>query len=306
MFSDFCVRYETHGKLHLKPSTWSVRKYQIEALKAAFGKDRLTEITAERIERYQEVRRKTGVRPVTVNNEIAVLHAILSYARSIGVPAAKPRTRMLKVRAAKRVRVWNEEQVERLYEAIGRISPDTLPMVVFIANTGCRRGEAARTWENVDLERRIVRIWPSDDWQPKDNEAREVPIGDALLPWLNAERRSPTWVFPCPRSGERYRCWPARKFDRARKAAGLEGGVHTLRHTYASIFLKTTPDLYLLARVLGHSDVRLTTRVYAHLLPDHLDRARNAVFLPAPVGPATTRAAKRWRVPATKKIVGPR
>jgi integrase len=193
------------------------------------------------------------------------------------------------------------EEVEKLFAAAAEKAPAVLPLIVFLANTGCRKGEAlALTWESVDLERMMVRIWPNEDWQPKDNDPREVPISDALLPWLSTDekdRLSKKWVFPCPKTKGRYAYWPKRGFDEARKAAGLDGGPHTLRHTYASHFLASTPDLFLLARVLGHSDTRVT-RLYAHLLPDHLARARDAVSLAPAVGPATLKAAKRWKVDA--------
>jgi len=52
------------------------------------------------------------------------------------------------------------------------------------------------------------------------------------------------------------------------------------RHTYASHFLSAVPDLFELARVLGHTHVRIT-ELYTHLLPGHLERSRNAVTLPA-------------------------
>ena len=48
---------------------------------------------------------------------------------------------------------------------------------------------------------------------------------------------------------------------------------------YASHFLRDVPDLFELARVLGHSHVRVT-ELYTHRLPGHLERARNAVDLP--------------------------
>ena len=70
--------------------------------------------------------------------------------------------------------------------------------------------------------------------------------------------------------------WPRNQFNRVARQAGLSGGPHTLRHYPASHFLAHCPDIYLLARVLGHSDVTVT-RLYAHLLPDHLAKARNVV-----------------------------
>jgi hypothetical protein len=40
------------------------------------------------------------------------------------------------------------------------------------------------------------------------------------------------------------------------------------------------PDPHQLAGILGHSQTRVT-ELYTHLLPGHLDRARNAVNLSA-------------------------
>jgi hypothetical protein len=44
--------------------------------------------------------------------------------------------------------------------------------------------------------------------------------------------------------------------------------------------LKAQLDIFLLSKVLGHSEAR-TTKLYSHVLPDHLARARNAVELRA-------------------------
>jgi len=50
------------------------------------------------------------------------------------------------------------------------------------------------------------------------------------------------------------------------------------RHTYASHFLASVPDLFLLAQVLGHSSIRIT-ELYSHMLPGRLNRAKNAVSI---------------------------
>lgn len=294
-FSDFCVtRYRRMAEVELKSSTWKVRQYQLANLQEALGPLKLTEITNEALETYKQKRVRDGRKPTTVNNELAVLQAVLSHARHLGFPCSKPKFRFLTQRGARkqaRVRVWSQEEVASLYAACSELSPVILPLVVFLANTGARKGEglALRT-ENIDFGRRIVRIWPTDDWQPKDGDPREVPIGDALLPWL--EGAAGDYAFPSPVTGTRWAYWPKRAFDRARREAGLEGGPHTLRHTFASHFLKTTPDLFLLARVMGHSDTRVT-RLYSHLLPEHLERARNAVSFAPAVRPPGSRPRLR-------------
>lgn len=90
-------------------------------------------------------------------------------------------------------------------------------------------------------------------------------------------------------TGERWAYWPKRAFE----AAMLVGGPHTLRHTFASHFLQASPDLFLLARVMGHSDTRVM-KLYSHLMPEHLERAPNGVNFAAPVGPASVAASIKW------------
>ena len=297
-FSNFCVtQYSPHAQLHLNPNTWKKnRRYQVATLIEFFGDEKMSEIFPSRMTAFARKRYRAGIAPVSINSELRILRRILNFAKSRNIPVATTEVEFLPEPKRGRVKVWTAEEVSRLFQACLQVSPDILPMVVFLANTGCRRGEAlALTWDNVNVNSGLIEITPSKEWQPKDGEPREIPIGDALTPWLVGERASPKWVFPCPSTGRRYAFWPERKFQRAQKAAGLRGGAHTLRHTYASHFLQKQPDLFLLARVLGHSDVAVT-KLYSHLLPDHLARARNAVIFEPGVGPAALKARERWGV----------
>ena len=101
-----------------------------------------------------------------------------------------------------------------------------------------------------------------------------------------------------PRLGYEGACvWDS--WRKVMNEAGLTGGPHQLRHTFASHFLHETRDLKLLAEVMGHSHERVT-ELYAHLLPGHLDRARNAVNL-GPETAVVTVAGRRGRPPTKQK-----
>ena len=64
----------------------------------------------------------------------------------------------------------------------------------------------------------------------------------------------------------------------ARLAAGIPaGGMHQLRHHYASILLSGGVDVGPLSEYLGHHDPGFTLRVYRHLIPNDADNARRAV-----------------------------
>ncbi|MBX3161881.1 MAG: site-specific integrase [Deltaproteobacteria bacterium] len=286
-----------------------------------FGDWKLTDIDEKLVDAFKEERRNAGLKRVSINNELRVLRRILGFARDERGIQLRPLKIQFMAVGTKRPKVWTEEEVKSLFTACDRLSPEILPILVFLANTGCRCGEAlALSWDHVDLERGHVMIWPSegkanegsngDDkpdegWEPKNKKPREVPISADLLPWLDGDRTSEVWVFPCMTTGKRWAFWPQKKFQLVQKAAGLKGGVHTLRHTFASHFLRAQPDMFLLAQILGHSQTRVT-ELYSHLLPDHLERGRNAVSIAPAIGPATLKARLKWRTDPQRAERAPR
>lgn len=179
------------------------------------------------MEDFKLARRATKVSARTVNAELASLQAILSYARRIGVPCSEPTFAFLRAVKSKRAKPWSHEELARLFRAAQEEAPFLVPLSTFLVNTGCRKTEALHvTWEHIDFERGLVRIWPSAEWRPKDDEPREIPMSDTLRAMLRSlERRSP---YVCPSSaGQRHASWPKRSFDRVRTLAGRTGGPHT-------------------------------------------------------------------------------
>lgn len=281
---DFCMgEYRQHAELHLGADTWKrVRSYQVSALAAFFGETPLSALTDAQVEAYQRREVARGVKPSTVNHDMQTLRALLAFARERGHTVAPLKIRDLAVPQG-RVRVWTQAEVERLLERARTDCPALASMCVFLVNTGCRKGESiAARWSWVDERARLLRIPATDAWHPKSKKAREVPLSTSLLAELRSLTRRGPWLFPRAPDGRRRRCFPKDQFAELRKAVGLDGGPHTLRHTYASLFLQARPDLHLLARILGHSTTRVT-ELYAHLLPGHLEQARNAVDFGATV-----------------------
>lgn len=283
----------------LAPATWRNRTYQIATLIEHIGDLRLHEITAADITDYQNARLAEGIKASSVNDDVKVLRRILQVAKDRGDLRAIPKIERLRERKTTgRVMVWTVAEVDALYRAVRAESPDILGLVAVMLNAGLRKGEAiALRWDCVG--ERVLKIHPNEEWSPKSGEPREAPISEGLRAVL-ARARTDTraaveralerksrpdglgeYVFPAPNTGTRYAYWPQRKFDRARRAAGIGGSPHVCRHTYASHYLATTGDMFTLAKILGHSHQRVT-ELYSHLLPDYLERARHAVNFPVP------------------------
>ena len=167
------------------------------------------------------------------------------------------------------------------------------PLFELLVHTGLRRGEAlALSWRDVDWERSTLRVRGSlarldgvlvvsDTKSAKSR--RTVPLSDPALAVLRrvrertaVERRraEDLWVEtgfvfvtdlgePCdPRNA-------LRALTVAARAAGLPRvGLHTLRHSAASVMLSHGVPIAVVSQVLGHSGISITVDVYGHVAPD--------------------------------------
>lgn len=65
---------------------------------------------------------------------------------------------------------------------------------------------------------------------------------------------------------------------RCRVKIGLNGyGLHQLRHTYATILCASGTDIITAARLMGHCDTTMLSRVYAHVIPEYARQAASRV-----------------------------
>lgn len=152
--------------------------------------------------------------------------------------------------------------------------PDEHPIYATAIFTGMRLGELrALRWADVRLPEGLIHVRGTkspDAW-------RYVPIVKPLAIILRRWRReisdrATELVFGAPNV-------PIQRtiYNRLRRALDLCGlrriPFHALRHSAASAFLASGVDLFTVAKILGHSDIRMTMR-YSHLSPDHLADAR--------------------------------
>jgi integrase/recombinase XerD len=119
--------------------------------------------------------------------------------------------------------------------------------------------------------------------QGKGAKDRYVPLPPDLLELLRTYRRlmQPRgWLFTAAADGNRPLNidQAQRWYHHARDAAGITkaGGIHLLRHCYATHLLEAGVDLHSISQWLGHRHVNTTAR-YLHLArPDAPDGARRA------------------------------
>jgi integrase len=214
---------------------------------------------------------------------------VLTWGRKNSYQVAPFVVSQLPVRKGDRVEVFSDTEIDEMLRWSRRCYPEQHRLLLFLLNTGCRKGEAiAARWNWIDARNQMITIPASRYWQPKSGRSRDIPIPDALLPVLTGPHAHPEAVFPSLR-GNPYTAFPLWQFREMLAATKIKGRPHMFRHTFASHFLAATNgDMHLLAQIMGHSHTRVT-ELYAHLVPGRLDRARNAVNIGEPRKPGTVR-----------------
>ena len=161
----------------------------------------------------------------------------------------------------------NHDELVRLFTVTTNPKHRALLMTAYAA--GLRASELGRLQlSDIDSNRMCLRVD-----QGKGSKDRYVPLSPRLLEQLRTywrrERPRP-WLFPgqnLDRPMTRNGC--THVYRRAKDKAGLRkpGGIHTLRHCYATGLLEAGVELPVIQRRLGHSSIRSSMR-YLHLSHD--------------------------------------
>ena len=158
-------------------------------------------------------------------------------------------------------------------------------MILVLGLCGLRFGEcAALRVRSVDLMRRRLRVSESVSevnghlvWStPKTHQSRDVPIPRSLIDALitqTAGKNPEDVLFSSPNGNPlRLANWRQRVWDPAVAAADLAWLTpHDLRHTAASLAIRSGASVKHVQRMLGHKDAAMTLNVYASLFEDDLD-----------------------------------
>ena len=218
-----------------------------------------------------------GYAQATVNRWQVILGHMMRMAKRWGLHGAEinPLEGVKQKDPENRVeRFLTAAETQRLKESVEE-SPNFMLryIVALLLLTGCRKRELLDAkWEEVSFERKSWRIPTTKTGKP-----RHCPLSEDAINVLRSIPRFDDCPYIVPNPMTLKPFWSIfNSWDNARKRAKLPNvRLHDLRHSCASNLVNSGQSLYVVAKVLGHSQVRTSER-YSHLSSDTLLNAVNA------------------------------
>jgi len=173
------------------------------------------------------------------------------------------------IRPAERDRWLTEDEERSLLENSSEWLRD---IVVFALNTGLRQGELlSLEWNRVNLFRRTILINKTKNGKPKT-----VPLNRNAMDVIarkadeKVRKLKNDFVFFSSHGTKIDRHNLRRAFNKATRKAEIENFTfHDLRHCFCTKLAQRGVDIYKIAKLAGHEDIRMTQR-YSHHCPESL------------------------------------
>jgi site-specific recombinase XerD len=174
--------------------------------------------------------------------------------------------------------ILSGKEVSRLFASVERLKHRLLFETIYAC--GLRVSEATQLkMRDIDRDRMTVRIE-----QGKGRKDRYVPLPKRLLLkldqyWVPARFRQ--WVFEGSSPDRSLHITAVQKaYTLAKLRSGVRkhGGVHALRHAYATHMIESGVDVLTVQRLLGHRSVSTTMR-YFHLSQGQVSIVRSPLDL---------------------------
>jgi integrase len=266
----FGIFYDANEHNYSKPQ--EVYK-KLKQIKTDLNIIYLDELTPAVLNRYILNRQKL-VKNATINKDIAYISSALNKLDLLGYDIPKIKLGKFKLKTpdehVKYLDSWETAQ-----KIIDNAQDHLKPIIYTALYTGFRRGNLLNLkWENLDFKNNTINIKVKDK-NRDGGKNLSIPMIDKLKEVLQAIPRESEYVFTY--KGDRIKDIKHSWHTALKNADIPYTNFHTLRHTCATWLLKKTGNIKLTQQILGHADIKTTTK-YAHVLDDEKRIALEKVF----------------------------
>lgn len=266
-FGEMMERYDKEHFSYL-PSSKTCRSY-FNGLVEFFGEFTLSEISPKLIHEFKVNRKVDKKTPATINRQLTIAKAAFNIAvREWEWCKENPFTKVSSEKGAnKRTRWLTLDEENRLLAVCAKWLRD---FIIFAAWTGIREGNIINLEKRqIDLSKKLIHIGGNTNHRTKNNNPLAVPMNERIFMLLkgkiNKQVNVNSFVFTSPLGKKISPNNLRRSFRKSIIKAGIKDlTLHDLRHTYGTRLAQAGVDIYTIAKLLGHKDIRATQRYVHH------------------------------------------
>ena len=247
--------------------------------------------------------------PATVNGSLVCLSSALSYFVDRQWLDKNVCHGVQQIESPTRIYTWVRTRAE-ITKLLLECPKGIREIAALAVGTGMRLDEVLHLqWADVDLERRLITVHRGRQGTVKSGKARHIPILDTMLAWLRElalKRDGAVHVFVGENGKPRTKPGVWFPFKQAAIRAGFTKALrfHDLRHTFASHWVLDGGDIFRLSKILGHANVTITQKVYAHLMPDAWEQDYHRVSFVMPETGSVYAMTTRKPAAASQRAAG--
>ena len=279
------VRYLSIAKLYIVP---------------ALGGIQLQKITKREIAQFMLSMAKNKVGPRTRNQALAVISVAMQGAVDAGLIDSNPALGV--ARAAESSRPITPLTEEQVIDLIEKSDATFMNARLHLAFCGMRQGEVlGLTWADVNLQHGSINLYQQVqkvkgklvhvDLKSQSSN-RTVMLSQSAIESLKNHKvliarmrlgAGPKWkdkdlVFPNKKGSFIQSKWDYQRWQTALANSGIScHRLHDARHTAGTLLYANGEGIETIRRVLGHSNVSLTSRTYVHNAEKPLRAAANTM-----------------------------
>lgn len=254
--------------LGAKP-TATTMGYTGKAVLPHFGDYRPEDINKAMCSDYARKRKEAGKTQGTIWTELGHLQSALNYAKKSKMIADAPKV-WRPAKPEQDMRILNPGEARALIDAAH--DPHIRLALILLLGTAARVGAVLDlTWDRVDFERGTINLRIPDSATRKGRAI--VPMNRGTRAALDVAHKAALSDHVIEFAGGPIKSIRTGFLNAVERSRIGHVRIHDLRHTAAVTMIGNGIPMEKVSQVLGHSNIAVTTRVYARYLPQHMDDA---------------------------------
>lgn len=268
-FTDIVLKKAKENK---KINTFVTYEKAVNKFYSIMGDVNIEKIFVKNIENYVNSLKREGLSSATINLYLVPIKMAFKEAMRLEIIDKNP------VPLADKPIVKNKEKkvfnLIQMHQILEKAEGELKTFLYFAFFTGARPGEiVALRWSDISnnmifINRTSIQNGKMENL-PKCGKKRSFDLLKPLGDYLSTLDKKRDKIF-----SYKYEAY-ARSFSRFLINKGFERNtLHSTRHTFTSLLMKSREDPTLIQYFLGHSSLNMINKVYAHYIHDENDAKR--------------------------------